>query len=192
MNITIEVIKTKDTHFPNAKGGYNILEVTYKNLSSGGKVEGKKLMSFGDYAHVYKAALDWEEDQQVTLESQKIAGRDGKEYWTWVNIIDNGEKEVVATKSVKEDGAKAVNPTKQTWVPDEVKQRMIVRQSSLAQAVNWEKENGATLEDVFATAERMFNWVMDSPFKETLKEETAPPKRVGRPKKAEQAEEEVE
>lgn len=183
MNVQIEIIKTKVETKPSKQGSYEQMEVTYKNLTAGGKVEGKKLFSFGDNKAVFLAAKDWKEDQVINLRSEKLPGRDGKEYWTWVEVL-----ETTPEPSEQQEGVKVT--TKQQWVPDEVKQRLIVRQSCLAQAVNYENGTGnaATTDDVLKTAGLFMDWVYEKDVQEQVK------KSVGRPKKVveEQADEEVE
>jgi hypothetical protein len=182
LQLQIQIIKVGKVL---SKGTYKAIEVTYKDLNDGGKVKGKNLVDFGDYAHVFEAAKSWQEDEVVTVENIKIMNsKTGKEFWTWVDVLDTvAEKEVVAeaVSDNKEKPAVAA-PTKQQWVPDEAKQRLIVRQSCLAQAVNFEKDNAPSVESVLILAERFFDWVYEKPVA----------KGVGRPKKVVQEPEDTE
>lgn len=197
MQVQIQVIKVKDKFFPSAKGGYSVLEVTYQNLTQGGKTEGKKVISFGDYAHVYEAAKNWEEDQIVTLQLEKVySKKDDRDYWTWVDIVngDTATGEVVEKKKEATVATGTGGAAKQQWVPDADKQRLIVRQSSLAQAVNFDKDNNATIDDVLRTASRFFDWVFEqttTPTEKAEKAATDTVKKAGRPRK-EVADSEVE
>ena len=188
MQLQLEIIKvSKPEKKPSKGGGYEVLEVTYKDLTGGGKIAGKKLFSFGDYAHVFEAAKSWNEEQVINIQSEKLPGSDGKEYWTWVNVLESVSSLVdpEIAPGVKQSDVPAITkPTsKQQWVPDEVRQRLIVRQSCLAQAVAYEKENSATLLNVLDTAETFVSWVFEAAAQQVAMAE-APAKR-GRPKKVE-------
>src|SRR5258708_11223549 len=118
MQIQVQIIKVSKVEKKSSKqGSYETLEVTYKDTNNG-KVGGKKLVSFGDYKHIFEAAKEWKEDQIVELQLEKIG-----EYWTWVNILDEPVKEAKKDSVEKTDKPAA---TKQQWVPDEVRQRLIV------------------------------------------------------------------
>lgn len=166
MNISIQIIKVGK---PQSKGTYNAIEVTYKNLSQGGKVEGKNVVDFGDYAHVFEAAKGWQEDQIVNIQNEKIKNaKSGKEFWTWVDVQEAGEdqpqplqEKAAVPKDVKE--AQATPAGKQQWVPDADKQRLIVRQNSITNAVAYEGNNAGNSDDVLKTAEKFFNWVFEAP-----------------------------
>lgn len=195
MQLQIQVIKVKDKFFPSAKGGYSMLEVTYQNLSQGGKTEGKKLFSFGDYAAVYEAAKEWKEDQVVSVQNEKVySKKDDRDYWTWVAVVEGGD---TATEAVVENKKEATvvdkkaeaTPTKQQWVPDEVKQRLIVGQTSIEHAIAFEAGNSATVDDVLVTAQRFYDFVFSHTESKTAAVEV--PKKAGRPKK-EVADSEVE
>lgn len=170
MNISIEIIKvSKPETLPGKNGTYQKLEITYKDLTNGGKVNGKKLVDFGDYAHIFKAALNWKEDDVIQIQQEKLPGSDGKSYWTWVNVVsgDTQEKETVTKDSPKKEGA-----TKQQWVPDDVRQRLIVRQSALERAITFEAGNSPSIEDVLRTAERFVDWVFEVADKQGVEKPT--------------------
>jgi hypothetical protein len=179
MNLNLEIIKVSKPEHKAGKGrGYNTIEVTYKDITAGGKVGGKKLVDFGDYVHVYNVAKDWEEGQTVCVETQKVDG-----YWTWVNILDSTSSETPKRNEVENTPTKS---TKQQWVPDEVRQRLIVRQTALERAIAFESGNSPTIEDVFATAEKFVDWVFEVQPTET------PAKRGRKPKVVEETPPEVE
>lgn len=157
MLLTLEIIKvSKPEKKPGKGGGYESLEVTYKDLTGGGKVGGKKLVSFGPYKHVFEVAKGWAEGQVINVEIEKIDG-----YWAWTSTTEGEAPDVSPTQeSPKVDAPKA---TKQQWVPDEVRQRLIVRQSALERAISYEvyQNNSASIEDVLSTAERFVDWVFE-------------------------------
>lgn len=158
--MTIQIIKVGK---PQSKGTYNAIEVTYKNLSQGGKVEGKNVVDFGDYAHVFEAAKTWQEDQIVNIQNEKIKNaKSGKEFWTWVDVLGE-DVPAIKGESVAKDIKVDAAPTKQQWVPDADKQRLIVRQNSITNAVAYEGNNAGNSDDVLKTAEKFFNWVFEVP-----------------------------
>src|ERR1035437_3151532 len=82
MQFTIEIINVNAVTKPTAKGSYIMLDVAYKNQSTG-KIEGKKIMSFVDkelYNVMSKASMG----QSFTITSEKKPAKDGNEYWTWI------------------------------------------------------------------------------------------------------------
>lgn len=161
MQFSIKVIDVNNTHVPNAKGGYNKLEVAYKNLESG-KVESKILMSFGLTKDSYKALADAKNGDNFTIESEKKPGNDGKEYWTWMaaSQLAPGEQMVQAK-------APAGNPAPKSnyETPEEraKKQIYIIKQSSLSNAVAVLGVGAKTppkTEDIFALAQTFTDWVV--------------------------------
>lgn len=135
MNVNIKVISVENTFVPTAKGGYNKLEVAYKNLESN-KVESKILMSFGLTAGAYKALADAKTNDTFSIVSEKKPGNDGKEYWTWLSAAQ------AAPGSMPEPTNKSANatgfPVKSTYeTPEEraKKQVYIVKQSSISAAI---------------------------------------------------------
>jgi hypothetical protein len=159
MQMQIQIIKVgKEEN----KGTYKAIQVTYKNLSQGGKVEGKNVVNFGDYAHMFPIAATWQEDQIISIRNEKIANpKTGKEYWTWVDVLDGDAEPSPETPKRNEVEKTTVKSTKQQWVPDEVRQRLIVRQSALERAILFEAPNAPSLEDVLKTAERFVDWVFE-------------------------------
>ena len=128
MQIKVNVINITETPKTNKIGKpYQELEIIYKDDS--GKANTKKLMSFNQ-PEVYKAFVKASAGSVLTVESQKQG-----EYWVWVEIVQAGS----VSPSV---GAVAttVTPVKATsnYESQEeraVKQRYIVRQSSLSNAI---------------------------------------------------------
>ena len=133
MSISIQVLSTSVETKPTQKGSYQQLEVAYKNLTFG-KVESKKLMSFGAGADVFKvmatatAASVW--DIEVV--------KNDKGFNDWVKATKGTAVSSVVDQPTK---ANVSSPaaTKGGWeTPEEraKKQIYIVRQSSISAAVN--------------------------------------------------------
>jgi len=134
----IQIIATSVENKPTAKGSYDQLEVTYKNLSFQGKVESKKLMSFGANAASFNtlksapAGSQWE----VTV----VKNNAGYNDWPTVVAATAATQTQPATSvSAGLSTAKAQLGPKSTYeTPEERAQRqiLIVRQSSVSAAVS--------------------------------------------------------
>lgn len=136
MQVNIKVISVENTFVPTAKGGYNKLEVAYKNLESN-KVESKILMSFGLTADAYKALADAKANDTFSIVSEKKPGNDGKEYWTWLSAAQAAPGSMPAAKTSAATSGFST-PIKSTYeTPEEraKKQVYIVKQSSISAAI---------------------------------------------------------
>jgi hypothetical protein len=135
MAITIQVLSTSIETKPTTKGSYQQLEVAYKNLSFQGKVEAKKLMSFGANEGAFKvlstatAASVW--DIEIV--------KNDKGYNDWVKVTKGSVNVTAPGGTVNTTSSPASATTKGGWeTPEEraKKQIYIVRQSSISAAVN--------------------------------------------------------
>ena len=137
MNITILNVEvaTKPTKTGRT---YQEANVAYKNNSFGGKVEGKKLMSFGAQADAFKVLVEAQAGQTFEVEFQKNAAG----YNDWVKIerstefaAPNKPQPNVAQGAVL--GAPQSSSTRPTYETPEdraQKQVYIIRQSSVSTA----------------------------------------------------------
>ena len=166
MLITIQVLSVTVNHVPNAKGGYDVAEVAYKDLKDG-KVNGKKIMSFVA-KDVFNAIKDVPPNTILNVTIEKEAGRDGKEYWQWKEI-SKGE---APTGNSAPTSAGNPSPRSTYETPEErtIKQRLIVRQSSLSNAITMLKtdKKALTVEEVFPLAEQLDAFVYGTKAKEEL------------------------
>jgi hypothetical protein len=128
------VIETK----PTAKGSYQVADVAYKNLSFQGKVEGKKVMSFGATAEGFKALALAQpgEIYEVTVV------KNDKGYNDWTALTKSGAGTPVpagndqgSNGSVARAATPAARSTYETPEERAIKQVYIVRQSSVSNAV---------------------------------------------------------
>ena len=155
----IEIINVQQTSKPTAKGGtYQQLDVAYKNLDFQGRVEGKKIMSF-NYKDTF-AALSKATNGQI-YDITKV--KEG-EYWQWSNAI---LEESQGTTNSATTVSKASPSPKSTYeTPEEraLRQRMIVRQSSISNAIETLKVEKKVVDtkDVIKVAQVYFDWVMDN------------------------------
>ncbi len=132
ISIISTVVETK----PTQKGSYQQLEVVYKNLTFQGKVESKKIMSFGNGQTAFKILSNAQSGQVYDVEVVKNA--QGYNDWTSV-VLDGSTGAATAGTSVGGMISKApTTATKTTYeTPEERAQRqiLIVRQSSVSSAV---------------------------------------------------------
>ena len=154
----IEIINVQSTTKPTAKGTYQQLDVAYKNLDFQGKVEGKKIMSF-NYKDTF-AALSKATNGQI-YDITKV--KEG-EYWQWSNAV---LEESHGTSAPATPVSKASPSPKSTYeTPEEraLRQRMIVRQSSISNAIETLKveKKAVDTKDVIKVAQQYFDWVMDN------------------------------
>jgi hypothetical protein len=132
LSVTIE---TK----PTAKGSYQVADVAYKNLSFQGKVEGKKVMSFGATAEGFKALALAQpgEIYEVTVV------KNDKGYNDWTSLAKSGAGTPAAEgNATGSNGGSAraatSTPVRSTYeTPEEraIKQVYIVKQSSVSNAI---------------------------------------------------------
>ena len=162
----IEIINVQAATKPTKTGKtYVQLDVAYKNLTREGKIEGKKIMPFQNpdvHANLQKATMGQVFEVTTVKEG---------EYWQWSNVqeVAKGSNMEPQTSAASSGYASKGTPSpKSTYeTPEEraLRQRMIVRQSSLSNAidtlsVNPGKDKLAT-EQVLALAKIYFDWVMN-------------------------------
>jgi hypothetical protein len=131
MNITIKIIKIATEN----KGKYQQAKVSYEETNTG-KVTSKTLLSFL-HEDVYKVITNASMDDVFTIEMQKEAGKDGKEYWQWVTVTKGEAVASTAASSSKGSSTANTSPRNTYETPEEraQKQVYIVRQSSIGHAL---------------------------------------------------------
>ena len=147
------------------KTGYQKAEVLYDAGQYTNQV--KKLMSFVN-PDVFKTISTATKGDLFEITSIK----DDKGYVQWTSIKpangeDGGTGSVgaPAARSATGSSSPVIKSTYETPEERAVKQRLIVRQSSLAQAIEYQKQLGEvnTLEGILVNAERLADWVYEKP-----------------------------
>jgi len=165
MKFQIEVINVQSSTKPAKNGTYTQLDVAYKRVDTG-KIEGKKVMSFvnKDIFNLFSKATA---GQVFDITTEKVG-----EYWQWTEacVSQNANGNTQETSAAKSFSASpAPKSTYETAEERAKRQILIVRQSSLAQAVDILSVNPGkdklALEDVLHLADKLVSWVF----------ETAPP-----------------
>jgi len=159
MNITLLSVDIKTV--PTAKGSYQTADVAYKNNSFQGKVEGKKVMSFGATKDSFStlALAQPGESYEVTIV------KNDKGYNDWVSMAKAEAGANSPAVSAPAGGkAPAATPRSTYETPEERAQRqvLIVRQSSLSAAVNLLLAGAKTpppVENVLALAKQFEDFV---------------------------------
>jgi hypothetical protein len=159
MNITILSVDIKTV--PTAKGSYQTADVAYKNNSFQGKVEGKKVMSFGATKDSFStlALAQPGESYEVTIV------KNDKGYNDWVSMAKAEAGASSPAVSAPAGGkAPAATPRSTYETPEERAQRqvLIVRQSSLSASVNLLLAGAKTppsIESVLAIAKQFEDYV---------------------------------
>ena len=121
----IEVIKVDVEN----KGKYRVATVAYKGPE--GKIEGKKVMSFGAGKPAFEVLVQAQPGDKFDVKSEKIDG-----YWNWTAADSAGKATEESRDRGNAHGTK-VSPRTTYETPEEraQKQVYIVRQSSISNAL---------------------------------------------------------
>lgn len=137
-----------------AKNGrtFQQLVVSYKNDK--GMAQAKKLVSFAN-PDLFKAAKTWAKDQIINVKTVK---NDKTGYWDWVGL----EGEAVATSKESATPTRVTGSNYETKEERAARQVYIIRQSSLATAVDLLGQ-GASTDTVIETAKVFEAYVLGNP-----------------------------
>jgi hypothetical protein len=170
----IEVLSVGSPAFTKtARGGYNSMELAYKNLTFDGKVEGKKLVDFNDKA-VFEFLKNSKQGDKVVVTKEK---GDADQYWKWTGAekssgapLQKQEASTSSTGSASSTGGvvgRVIGDKRDYETSDEraKKQVYIVKQSSISAALEFHKQNGnskVTVEEVLHVADQFKNYVFSN------------------------------
>ena len=163
MKIKVIAVEVANAKTKNGKD-YQFLEVTYKNISFDNKTESKKIMPFGA-KEVFNALKAAESGDIFTLLREK----DNDGYWQWVGIsagdveLDTTDVKAPAGVVGKAAPPQAAKSTFETPEERAIKQVYIVRQSSLANAIDLLKteKKVPTVDEVVSVAKQFEAYVFD-------------------------------
>jgi hypothetical protein len=136
----IQVLSVQVTTVPTAKGSYQVADVAFKNLTFQGKVEGKKIMSFGATKDSFGVLATAQPNDVFDVNVVK----NDKGYNDWVSMTKgsaDGQDTSNKTSPAPTGYTPAGNGTARTSTyetPEEraKKQVYIIRQSSLSNAID--------------------------------------------------------
>lgn len=167
MNVTILSVDVKTV--PTTKGGsYQVAEIAYKNNTFQGKVEGKKLMSFGAGSETFKVLSI--ASSGSTFEIDVVKNDKGFNDWvkaTPAIAIAGAASAPTVDPSQGMAASKAATQVRSTYeTPEEraAKQVYIVRQSSVSGAINILSVGAKAPPDVnkvLEVARQLENYVFD-------------------------------
>lgn len=165
MNITILSVDVKTV--PTTKGSYQAAEIAYKNNTFQGKVEGKKLMSFGAGAETFKVLSI--ATSGATFEIDVVKNDKGFNDWVKATPAIAGAAPTSAPVDPSQGMAasKSATQVRSTYeTPEEraAKQVYIVRQSSVSNAVAILSVGAKAAPDVnkvLEVARQLENYVFD-------------------------------
>lgn len=130
MQFQIEVVAVVAETKPTAKGTtYVMLDLAFRNLTTG-KIEGKKLVPFGDSEVVYKVFKDAKAGSQFTVTAEK-----GEKFWQWTKAEALAPGSANTPKAVS-GSTPAPRSTYETPEERAIKQVSITRQSSIKSAID--------------------------------------------------------
>lgn len=158
MQFQIEVINVQATTKPTAKSSYVMLDVAFKRLDTG-KIEGKKIMSF-TFKDVYSALAGATNGSQFTITTEK---NEKTTYWDWTMAtpLTGGTTASATPAATPSAGFTSPKSTYETADERAIKQVLIVRQSSLSNAITAlaDAKKPPTIDDILRTADIFSNWV---------------------------------
>jgi len=158
LNVSIETKPTKTGK------SYQQAEVAFKNLTFQGKVESKKLMSFGAQADAFKTLSNAQAGQEFTITVVKNDA--GYNDWTEAKsgLVDGPAESSPASyaKQASSAAAPAAKSNYETADERAARQVLIVRQSNVSSAVNLLVAGAKTppkVADVLAVARELEDYV---------------------------------
>lgn len=161
MQITVIDVGAPNTHAAKNGRSYQSMEVTYKNEQ--GQTQSKKLMSFSN-PDVFKQAKDWQKGDSVNVNMTK----DDAGYWQWISIGEPGSVSATppqAYSGKKESAGARVTGSNYATAEERAKTQVyIVRQSSIANAIELLKANGndVKVDNVISVAKQLESFVFGS------------------------------
>ena len=148
MSYKIVVLKAEVTTAPK---GYKVAEIAYK--TDDGKTKGMKVLDFVQ-KDIFATLKDVKAGDVLNADFEKNA----KGFWQFAQVVKTGETADMKPASSNDKPVAAAPKSTGNWETSaerQARQVMIVRQSSLAQAVNYSeliKNTKADLEDIVAIA----------------------------------------
>lgn len=129
---------------------YEVAEVVHTDDRNQG-ARTKKLVSFSN-PQVFDLLKNAVKGDQFEITLQKEG-----DYWQWTSATP--------VEAGASPTAKVASEPKAAWVPDADRQRLIVKQSSLAQAVEFvmKSDQEHTVENILDVADDFVAWVFDAP-----------------------------
>lgn len=161
MQITV-LSATKETGVSKAGKPYPFIELAYKNDE--GKVQGKKIMPFGESKPVFEALSAAASGDVFNITLFK---NEGTGYWDWTaakkSTGDTQEEQSAAITTTRSStpGGKVTGSNYETPEERAKKQVMIIRQSSISNALTYLNGSARSISEVLQVAKEFENFVLN-------------------------------
>ena len=154
MLINIVDVGAPNTHAAKNGRSYQSIEVTYKNDQ--GQVANKKLMSFSNPT-VFNHIKGLGKGDQINVQTTK----DANGYWQWTGIGGDSEATQEAKPATASPGGRVTGSNYETKEERAQRQRYIVRQSSIASAIEFFNQGQSTqnVDDIIRVAKEFEDYV---------------------------------
>ena len=165
--LNVVVVEVEEKTSPKTGKGYKVANVSYRK-DSDSKMQSKMVMSFGKTEKAFLSLVSNGKGSYDVEMEKNDAG-----YWDWLTAVPaTGEAPKAPVQSSGGGSATFTDkqaPAKGNWETTEeraVKQRYIVRQSSLSNAIEYLNVTGnkkASIDDVIDVASKLENFVFEGP-----------------------------
>jgi len=159
MLVKVVSVNREDIPNKNGKGSYGKLTVAYRNDQA--KLAEKSILSFTNPT-VFKAFEKAQTGEEINVKTEKQAAPDGKEYWNWTGILAEGESPTSTNTMQSSSTTKVTGSNYETKEERALKQRYIVKQSSISAAVailTTGAKTAPSVKDVLALADEFVEYV---------------------------------
>jgi hypothetical protein len=160
MSIRIKIQEVNIEEVRNGRNKYDKAEVVH---TANGQSRTQKIMSFSNPA-VFNVVKNMKPGEEYDITVTKNDA--GFNQWAKVDRASNDDSAGAPVGSTKSVPARTNVSTYETAQERAIKQLYIVRQSSIANAISYHKEDTATVEDILATAQQFVDFVFNQPSKE--------------------------
>lgn len=163
MLVKVVSVSREDVPNKNGKGTYGKLTVAYRDEK--GKLSEKTILSFTNPA-VFKAFERAEAGAEINVKSEKVG-----DYWNWTAILADGEvsQSSAPTSNTTASATRVTGSNYETKEERALKQRYIVKQSSLSAAVSILTVGAKTppeVDAVIALADKFVEYVFNDDTKQ--------------------------
>lgn len=163
MLVKVVSVSREDVPNKNGKGTYGKLTVAYRDEK--GKLSEKTILSFTNPA-VFKAFERAEAGTEINVKSEKVG-----DYWNWTAILADGEvsQSSAPTSNTTASATRVTGSNYETKEERALKQRYIVKQSSLSAAVSILTVGAKTppeVDAVIALADKFVEYVFNDDTKQ--------------------------
>ena len=163
MLVKVVSVSREDVPNKNGKGTYGKLTVAYRDDK--GKLSEKTILSFTNPA-VFKTFERAEAGTEINVKSEKVG-----DYWNWTAILTDGEvsQSSAPTSNTTASATRVTGSNYETKEERALKQRYIVKQSSLSAAVSILTVGAKTppeVDAVIALADKFVDYVFSDDTKQ--------------------------